>query len=58
MLIYIIILMPNYVYLLMPLAILIGVMISMLSLVNYSEYAIIRTSGVSLRKIMIILRII
>lgn len=52
MLIYIAILMPNYVYLLMPLAILIGVMISMLSLVNYSEYAIIRTSGVSLRRIM------
>lgn len=55
MLIYIIILIPNYIYLLMPLAILIGVMISMLGLVNYSEYAIIRTSGVSLKKIMAIL---
>lgn len=55
MLIYTVILIPNYVYLLMPLAILIGVMLSMLSLVNYSEYAIIRTSGISLRTIMLIL---
>ena len=55
MLIYTLILIPNYVYLLMPLAILIGVMLSMLSLVNYSEYAIIRTSGVSLRDITLIL---
>lgn len=55
MLFYTVLLIPNYVYLLMPLAILIGVMLAMLSLVNYSEYAIIRTSGVSLRKIMIIL---
>ena len=55
MLVYTALLIPNYVYLLMPLAILIGVMLAMLGLVNYSEYAIIRTSGVSLRKIMIIL---
>ena len=55
MLIYIAILIPNYVYLLIPLAILIGVMITMLGLVNYSEYAIIRTSGVSLRRITLIL---
>ena len=55
MLFYTILSIPNYMYLLMPLAILIGVMLAMLSLVNYSEYAIIRTSGVSLRKIMMIL---
>jgi lipopolysaccharide export system permease protein len=55
MLFYTVLLIPNYMYLLMPLAILIGVMLAMLSLVNYSEYAIIRTSGVSLRTIMIIL---
>lgn len=55
MLIYIGLQMPNYMYLLLPLAILIGVMLSMLSLVNYSEYAIIRTSGVSLRRVMMIL---
>lgn len=55
MFIYIFLLIPNYAYLLMPLAILIGVMLAMLNLVNYSEYAIIRTSGVSLRKIMFIL---
>lgn len=55
MLVYTVLLIPNYVYLLMPLAILIGVMLAMLSLVNYSEYAIIRTSGVSLRVIMVIL---
>ncbi|MFN7094177.1 MAG: LPS export ABC transporter permease LptG, partial [Burkholderiales bacterium] len=55
MLVYTALLIPNYLYLLMPLAILIGVMLSMLSLVNYSEYAIIRTSGVSLRRITAVL---
>ncbi|MCC2624643.1 MAG: lptG [Burkholderiales bacterium] len=55
MLFYATLLIPNYIYLLMPLAVLIGVMCGMLSLVNYSEYAIIRTSGVSLKKITIIL---
>ena len=55
MLLYTVLLIPNYMYLLMPLAILIGIMLSMLNLVNYSEYAIIRTSGISLRKIMFIL---
>lgn len=55
MLFYTILSIPNYMYLLMPLAVLIGVMLAMLNLVNYSEYAIIRTSGISLRKIMIIL---
>lgn len=55
MLVYILMLVPNYIYLLMPIAILIGVMVSMLGLVNYSEYAIIRTSGVSLHRIMGIL---
>ena len=55
MLFYTLLSIPNYMYLLMPLAVLIGVMLAMLNLVNYSEYAIIRTSGISLRKIMIIL---
>ena len=57
MLIYICALIPSLMYLLMPLAVLIGVMMSMLSLVNYSEYAILRTSGVSLRRITVILAI-
>lgn len=52
---YTFLLIPNYIYLLMPLAVLIGVMISMLGLVNYSEYAIIRTSGFSLKHITLIL---
>lgn len=55
MLFYTVLLIPNYIYLLMPLAVLIGVMLGMLSLVNYSEYAIIRTSGMSLKKITVIL---
>jgi lipopolysaccharide export system permease protein len=55
MLFYTILLIPNYIYLLMPLAVLIGVMSGMLSLVNYSEYAIIRTSGVSLKRVTAIL---
>lgn len=55
MLFYIVLLIPNSVYLLMPLAVLIGVMLGMISLVNYSEYAIIRTSGMSLKKITTIL---
>jgi len=55
LLIYTLLIIPNYIYLLMPLAVLIGVMLSMLSLVNYSEYAIIRTSGMSLKKITAIL---
>lgn len=55
MLLYTVLQIPNFMYLLMPLAILIGIMLAMLNLVNYSEYAIIRTSGVSLSKIMFIL---
>lgn len=55
MIIYIILQVPNYLYLLMPLAILIGVMLAMLSLVNYSEYAVIRTSGISMKQIIGIL---
>lgn len=46
---------PSFAYLLMPLAVLIGVMLAMLNLVNYSEYAVIRTSGVSLKYITAIL---
>lgn len=55
---YLIMLLPSFAYMLLPLAILIGSMLSLLSLVNYSEYAIIRTSGVSLKKILIILIIL
>lgn len=55
MLFYTVLLIPNYIYMLMPLAVLIGVMSGMLSLVNYSEYAIIRTSGTSLKKLTAIL---
>lgn len=57
MLIYVMALAPSFTYLLVPLAVLIGVMLGMLSLVNYSEYAIIRTSGVSLRRITAILAV-
>jgi lipopolysaccharide export system permease protein len=55
MLIYVCSLIPNCAYMVMPLAVLIGVMVSMLSLVNYSEYAILRTSGISLWRITAIL---
>ena len=55
--IYTLALLPNMIYQLIPLSVLIGVMTAMLGLVNYSEYAIIRTSGVSLKKITIILLI-
>ncbi len=51
MLTYIASLLPSVTYLLIPLAVLIGIMISMFSLVNYSEYAIIRTAGVSITQI-------
>jgi lipopolysaccharide export system permease protein len=54
---YVILQVPNAIYLLLPLAILIGVILAMLTMVNYSEYAIIRTSGISLRKITVILLI-
>lgn len=50
-LIYLAGLLPGYIYLLFPLSVLIGVMTTMLGLVKNSEYAIIRTSGVSLRSI-------
>ena len=53
--VYTIVLLPNMIYQLIPLSVLIGVMTAMLSLVNYSEYAIIRTSGVSLKRITSIL---
>ncbi len=46
---------PNSIYLLLPMSILIGVMLALLSMVNYSEYAVIRTSGVSLFSITKIL---
>lgn len=46
---------PKLLYLVIPLGVLIGVIITLLTLVNYSEYAIIRTSGVSLNTISLIL---
>lgn len=55
MLFYTMLLIPNYAYLLMPLSVLIGVMLALLNLVNYSEYAVIRTSGISLQRISMIL---
>jgi len=55
MFIYIFALLPNFIYLLLPLSVLIGVMLGLLGLVTYSEYAIIRTSGMSLRRITFIL---
>lgn len=53
--VYTIALIPSYLYLLIPLAVLIGVMTAMLSMVNYSEYVIFRTSGMSLRRITFLL---
>ncbi|HRG63875.1 MAG: LPS export ABC transporter permease LptG [Neisseriales bacterium] len=50
-------LLPGYIYLLTPLAVLIGVMTTMLGLVKNSEYAIMRTSGVSLKDITHVLAI-
>ena len=55
MFIYLAALLPTYIYLLIPLALLIGVMTSMLGLVKTSEYAIMRTSGISLGQITRIL---
>lgn len=55
--IYLCALLPSYIYLLIPLAVLIGVMTTMLGLVKNSEYAIMRTSGVSLKDITKILAI-
>ncbi len=53
--IYIIALLPSFTYLLIPLAVLIGVVLTILNLVHHSEYTIIRTSGVSLKFIALIL---
>lgn len=57
MFIYLGALLPSYIYLLIPLSVLIGVMTTMLGLVKNSEYAIMRTSGISLRDITRILTI-
>ncbi len=57
MFIYLGALLPTYIYLLVPLAVLIGVMTGMLGLVKTSEYAIMRTSGISLGDITKILAI-
>lgn len=57
MVIYLGALLPSYIYLLTPLAVLIGVMTTMLGLVKNSEYAIMRTSGISLKNITQILAI-
>ena len=55
--VYTLALIPNMIYQLIPLSVLIGVMTAMLGLVNYSEYAIIRTSGISLKQITTVLLI-
>lgn len=57
MFIYLGALLPSYIYLLIPLSVLIGVMTTMLGLVKNSEYAIMRTSGISLRDITKILSV-
>lgn len=57
MFIYLGALLPTYIYLLVPLAVLIGVMTGMLGLVKTSEYAIMRTSGISLADITKVLAI-
>ncbi len=57
MFIYLGALLPSYIYLLIPLAVLIGVMTAMLGLVKNSEYAIMRTSGVSLTDITKVLAV-
>lgn len=50
-------LLPSYIYLLIPLSVLIGVMTTTLGLVKNSEYAIMRTSGVSLKTITKVLAV-
>lgn len=57
MFIYLGALLPSYIYLLIPLSVLIGVMTTTLGLVKNSEYAIMRTSGLSLRDITKVLAI-
>ncbi|MEN9946497.1 MAG: export transporter permease LptG [Pseudomonadota bacterium] len=57
MVIYLLAQLPEYLYLLAPLAVLIGVMTGMLNLVKSSEYAIMRTSGISLFKVTQILAV-
>lgn len=57
MFIYLGALLPSYIYLLIPLSVLIGVMTTMLGLVKNSEYAIMRTSGLSLQDIIKVLAV-
>ena len=57
MFIYLGALLPSYIYLLLPLSVLIGVMTTTLGLVKNSEYAIMRTSGVSLKSITKVLAV-
>ena len=57
MFIYLGALLPSYIYLLIPLSVLIGVMTTLLGLVKNSEYAIMRTSGMSLHTITKIISI-
>ncbi len=57
MFIYLGALLPSYIYLLIPLSVLIGVMTTTLGLVKNSEYAIMRTSGLSLKDITKVLAI-
>lgn len=57
MFVYLFALLPSYIYLLIPLSVLIGVMTTMLGLVKNSEYAIMRTSGLSLKDIIKVLAV-
>lgn len=55
MLLYVTMQIPSHAYELMPLAVLIGCMITMIQLTNHSEYTVIRTSGISIAQIAKIL---
>jgi lipopolysaccharide export system permease protein len=57
LLVYIGALTPSFAYLLMPLAVLLGVMLAFMNLVSYSEYAVLRTSGISLKYLIYLLLI-
>ncbi|WP_434777291.1 LPS export ABC transporter permease LptG [Neisseria sp. Ec49-e6-T10] len=48
---YIALTLPSHAYELMPLAVLIGAMITMSQLANHSEYTVIRTSGISIMQV-------
>lgn len=52
MLLYVLMMVPSRAYELMPLAVLVGALVAMSQLANHSELTIIKTSGISLRRII------